>query len=650
MNRWRIWLKRALWIVLPLFVALFLFSAFLLPRVPDDLNEIALRHPTKIFADDGRLVKVLANRQVVSLEQISPIYLKAVLAVEDAGFYRHHGISKRGLLRAMWANLKAGRIRQGGSTITQQLAKNLFFTFDRTWWRKIKETLVTLQIEQQFSKDEILNAYVNQIPFGSGVYGVELAAQTYFGKHADELTLPEAAMLAGIPNLAWRYNPYANEELARKRMALVLKRMRDEGFIDEEEYQTALHAELRFQRLNPLQTHAEYFVDQVLKQASEKFGRNAVSYGGLEIHTTLNTRFQYQASQAVYEGLKRVDEILGLSPYEEASWQEKLNYPQAALVALDPKTGAVKAMVGGREFKRAPFNRAVSSNRQPGSAFKLFTYFAALDRGLVEPPTVFVDEPVEYKIFDQVWAPENFDGKYDGPIILKKALMESKNVIAAKLVDLVTPETVISYARQMGITSELKPHPSIALGAVGVSPLELAAAYATIASGGVNRQPFMMTKIATDTKGVLERWEVESKKVFDAQTCYLMLDMLRGVVEGGTGRAVRALGFRRPCAGKTGTTNDFRDAWFVGFTPDLVAVVWVGFDDNRPMRDTKGRGLTGARAALPIWVRFMKRALANHPFSDFPIPPGIEFVKVDPRTGTGAIPGGPSLTVAIRSK
>lgn len=650
MSRTKRWVIRLALVFAAFIVLLSLLAAFQLPQIPDDLNRIALRTPTKIYADDGRLVKVLADRQVVPNSQISSDYLHAVLATEDAGFYSHHGLSKRGLLRAMIKNLKAGRIREGGSTITQQLAKNLFFSFDRTWWRKIKEVFVALQIEQQFSKDDILNAYVNQIPFGSGVYGVELAAQTYFGKHADELTLTESALLAGISNLPSRYNPYAHEDRARRRMAVVLKRMQDEGFISREQRQQALETDLTLQPMNPMQGYAGYFIDEILKTAGKKFGQNAVNYGGLRIYTSLNTRYQYEASQAVYHGLQKLDDVLGLPPYDEASWQDKLNYPQAVLVALDPKTGGIRALVGGRDYKRAPFNRAMSNNRHAGSAFKLFTYFAALDEGLVSSKTVLVDEPVKFKIYNQVWEPRNFEKTYDGPMILKWALMESKNVIAAKLIDKVHPETVVKYAHQLGIESPLEAHLSLALGSVGVSPFEMAAAYSTIANEGIRRKPFMVKRIESPQDQPIQKQEIESKRVFDPQTCYVMLDMLRGVVEGGTGKGVRRLGFRRPCAGKTGTTNDYRDAWFIGFTPDLVTAVWVGFDDNRPMKDKNGVGLTGGRAALPIWTQFMQKALANTPFSDFPIPPGIEFEQVDPRTGTGPMPGGPKLEVAVRQR
>ena len=633
-------------IVLLIFI---LIASFSLPQIPSDLNKISLSNPTRIYSDDGRLVKTLADREVITSDRISNDYFKAVLAIEDDGFYRHHGISKKGLLRALLVNLKAGRIKEGGSTITQQLAKNLFFSYDRTWWRKIKEVLVTLQIEQQISKNDILNAYVNQIPFGSGVYGVELAAQTYFNKHADELTLPESAMLAGIPNLAWRYNPYSNEEKAIERMKLVLTRMYKVGYINDEQLNEAHQTALTFKPLNTMWRQADYFIAEVLKSASDEYGKNAINYGGFELFTTMNAHMQYEASKSVYEGLKNLDEIMGLPSYEEATWAEKLNYPQAALIALDPKTGKIRAMVGGREFKRAPFNRAVSNNRQPGSSFKLFTYFAALDQNFVTPKDVFVDGPVKYEIYNQTWEPRNFDNKFDGPMTLKWALMESKNVIASKLIDKISPQSTVEYAQKLGIESDLQEHYSLALGTAGVSPLEMATAYATVNNLGVKRQAFMVNKIVSADNRIVNQWNMNSQKVADPQTCYIMIDMLRGVVEEGTGKNVRQLGFTRPCAGKTGTTNDYRDAWFVGFTPDLVTAVWVGFDDNRTMKDQWGIGLTGGRAALPIWTEFMKNALNNTPFSDFTIPPGIEFEEVDAITGSGAVPGRQKITVALRA-
>lgn len=603
-----------------------------LPQIPDDLNKIALASPTEIYADDGQLIKTLANRQIVSLDHISAPIISAILALEDREFYSHHGISKRGLIRAFVSNVQSGRVSQGGSTITQQLSKNLFFSFERSYLRKIQELFVTLQIEQQFSKNDILEAYLNQIDFGSGVYGVELAAQTYFAKHADELTIAEAAMLAGIPRWPARYNPYKYPDIAKERQVFVLDSILDAGYITKEEHDVAVAEHLDYSRIYDLYGHADYFIDAAIDQASEQFGRSAVMYGGLHLYTTLNSRYQLAASEAVKQGLDELDRLMGLEKYEDAPWSEQAKYPQAALVAIDPRTGAVKALVGGRDYRRAPYNRALSNTRSPGSSFKLFTYLAALDKGVISPTTVLIDEPTQFKIYNQVWEPRNYDRKYLGPMTAKMALAQSRNVIAAKIIEKITPQVVVDYAVDLGITSHLEPHLSLALGATGVSPLEMTSATSTIASQGVFHEPHMLRRVNSSSKNLFE-YELSSRRVLDAQSCYVLIDMLTGVIEMGTGKGVRSRSFFRPCAGKTGTTNDYRDAWFVGFTPDLVAVVWVGFDDNREMRTKWGGGVSGAIGGLPIWTEFMKRALKNSPYSEFSIPPGIEFVKVDASSG-----------------
>ncbi|MDZ7371467.1 MAG: PBP1A family penicillin-binding protein [candidate division KSB1 bacterium] len=628
-------------------LAAIIYALLRLPQLPDDLNRIALGRPTKIYDDDGRLIRIMANRQIVPLSQISPYMIQAVLALEDRDFYRHHGISKTGMARALLANLRFRRVAQGGSTITQQLAKNLFFSFERSMVRKLQELFITLQIEQQFTKDQILEAYLNQIDFGSGVYGVEPAAQIYFSKHADELTLAEAAMLAGIPRWPARYNPYKNPEVAKERQQFVLKRMLEAGSITQEQYDTALRQKLRFRQLFEAGEYAEYFIDAVINEASEQFGKAAVLYGGLDIFTTLNSDYQAAAVEAITLGLQELDELLGLPPYKSAKWSERSNYPQAALAAIDPRTGAVKALVGGRDFRSAPFNRALAANRLPGSAFKPFTFTAAIDRGIISPETVLVDEPVQFRIYNQIWEPKNYDQQYLGPMTAKMALAKSRNVIAAQIIEKVGPETVIKYAKEMGITSPLEPNLSLALGSSGVSPLEMASGYATLAAEGIYRKPFLIRKINAPQKLLYEN-EYRSKRALDQQTSYIMIDMLTGVVEFGTAASIRTAGIDRPCAGKTGTTNDFRDAWFVGFTPELVAAVWVGFDDNRSMRTPTGRGITGAYGALPIWIRFIQRALAGKVYQEFPIPPGIEFRWVDPYTGqeTDAATG---MRIAVRS-
>ena len=620
-----------------------------LPQVPPDLNMIATSNPTVIYADDDQLIKALTNRQVVPISDIPQDFINAVLALEDPGFYKHSGINKKGIIRAMVKNLLSGSIEEGGSSITQQLVKNIFFTYDRTWSRKIKEVLVALQVEQQFTKDQILEAYINHINFGSGIFGVEMAAQTYFSKHADELTLTECALLAGIPRSPNRYNPYRKDEIALERLRFVLKQMFKERYIDADQLQSALNYQLTYQPMNSNQSQADYYVDYILQVLGQKYDKNAIGYGGVEIHTTMNTRYQYNAKLAVEEGMKNVDKLLGLPPYDLVTWEDRLNYPQAALVAIDTHTGAIKALIGGRDYRRAPFNRAASNNRMPGSSFKVFTYLAALDKGFIQPNTVMVDEPVTFHIFDQVWEPRNFEKDFDGPMTMKWALCQSRNVIAAKLIDRITPQLTIDYAHRMGITSDLEPNLSLALGATSVSPIEMANAYATIADGGIYRPYFSVKKMVLEEKTVFEQQSVQARRVVDPQTIYQLLNMMQGVVEYGTAHSVRDSGFNRPCAGKTGTTNDYRDAWFIGFTPDLVCAVWVGYDDNRSMYTSSHTGVTGAMSALPIWLNFMKKTLETQPYTQFVQPPGIYFKEIDPNTGSGPMPGSMHISVALRS-
>lgn len=625
------------------------FTLLTFPRVPDDLNAIALSSPTYLLGDDGQIVKVLSDRETVPLAQVSPDVIHAFLALEDSRFYHHHGIDKKGLLRALLNNVIHFRVKQGASTITQQVAKALFFGYERVWSRKIREAFIALQLERQFPKDRILEAYINQIDFGSGVFGIELAAETYFGKRANELTLAESALIAGVPRWPARYNPISRADIARERQAFVLRRMEEEGYISHEQRQQALAEDIKINRINPLQGNSDYFVETIRNQVSSEYGGDAVNYGGLRIHTTMNARFQYEATKAVVEGLERVDEAMGLPPYRQASWDQKATYPQGALVAIDVHTGGIKALVGGRDFRRAPFNRALANNRHAGSAFKPMLYFAAFDRGIATPKTVYVDAPTSFQVGNQTWAPDNIDFKYQGPVVLKYALMKSINIISAKLIDEVTPEVVVSCAHRLGIESEMGANPSLALGATGVSPLEMAEAYATMAGGGIRHQPYFVVGITTAEGQSVEETIPKSQKTADPLTCYQMVDMLRGVVEGGTAISLRSLGFSRPCAGKTGTSNDYRDNWFVGFTPDLVIAVWVGFDDNHPMYDAKKKGMTGARSALPIFAQFCKNALATTPYTEFTVPDGIIFEEVDPRTGAGPMPGGPSLMVALKN-
>ncbi len=614
-------------------LAMGLMFVLTLPQLPTQLRDLALSSPTEIYADNGELIIVLTNRQEVALAKISPYFLKAIMAMEDTDFFKHHGWNKRGLLRAVINHLLLFRRAGGGSSITQQLAKNMFFSFERNWKRKLKDILLACQMETRFTKEEILEAYCNQIDFGSNAFGVEQAAQTYFAKHADELTLAEAALLANLPNMPNRYNPYQNFELARKRQQLVLNRMHKVGFISSQELEAALAAPLQLRRMNQLWGKASYFIEYVKSLAEKMYSADVVSYGGLKIYTTLDTRLQNFAQDAVQQGLKALDDRLGLRDYEIATIEEKQLYPQAALVAIDPRTGKVKAMVGGRDFAVSPFNRAVSNSRLPGSAFKPFVYLAAIDQGLFTPASIVVDSAITFEVNQQKWSPANFDRQFRGPMTLKSALALSINIVAAKVMAAVTPEVVVNYAQEMGITSPLGANLSLALGTSGVSPLEFCSAYCPFANGGIRREPLLVKYIEDYQGKTLNEFTGRSAQVVDPQSIYLVLDMLQAVIEEGTARSIRSLGFSRPAAGKTGTTNDARDAWFVGFTPQLVTAVWVGFDDNRPIKDEIGNELTGSSAAIPIWVRFMSQALQNEPYRNFTIPEGITFTFVDRTTG-----------------
>ncbi|NOZ60673.1 MAG: PBP1A family penicillin-binding protein [Calditrichaeota bacterium] len=620
-------------IVVLILLVIFLLIAFSLPRLPENLHNMALSTPTEIYADNGELILSLTNRQPVPLSQISPYFVKAILSMEDTDFFKHHGWNKKGLLRAIFLHLKTLRRQGGGSSITQQLAKNMFFTFDRSWSRKFKELLIACQIETRYSKDEILEAYCNQIDFGSNSFGVEQASQTYFAKHADELNLAEAAFLANLTRWPTRYNPYLNFDIAKERQKIVLSRMAKVGFITQEQREQALAAPIELKRLNLLYGKASYFLDHVKNQVEKLYNPEILSYGGLKIFTTIDTRLQNFAQKAVEDELVKLDKRLGFHEYELATTEEKKNYLQAALVAIDPRNGKLKAMVGGRDWSVSQFNRAISNNRQPGSAFKPFVYLAAIDIGKYNPASVVLDSAVTFTFGKQKWSPPNYDHRYRGPITLKTALTNSVNVIAAKLIADIKPETVVRYARLMGIESPLPPLLSLALGASGVSPLELCRAYCPFANGGINREPLMIKYIENPQGAILNEFNNQSRQVIDAQTIYLVLDMLSSVIENGTGKNVRRLGFNRPCAGKTGTTDNGRDAWFVGFTPQLVTAVWVGFDDFRPIKDKNGRELTGASAAIPLWVNFMKQAHAGERYRTFPIPEGIIFAYVDPSTG-----------------
>ena len=654
MRGWLSWLRTAFYagllatgIVAAGLLIFFFFVVQDLPRVPDPLSRIIETPPTEIYAATGERLMIIGGREAVPLNRVSPFFVQAVLATEDHRFWEHRGIDHLRILKALWVNLvRSGRV-EGASTITQQLAKNLFFSFQRTYQRKFRELGVALQIEARYSKNEILEAYINQIAFGVGAHGVEQASQVFFGKPALQLSLPEAALLAGLPKSPSRYNPFRYLERARERQRVVLARMAAVGYISEDEAAKAYQARLSLRPPGGAQPSGDYFIDLVLKDLEERYGSDVVHHAGLKVFTTLDPQLQAAAIDSVQHGLAKLDQILKVPP---AVGGDAGTHPQGALVAVEAHSGAVRALVGGRDHAETEFNRALQNNRQPGSGFKPFLYYAALEKGGLNPAAVFVDRKVAIRIPGQpAWTPRNFNGEYEGPMILKRALVHSVNTIAAQLVDRIGPKAVIDAARRFGIKSPLAAVPSVALGTSGVSPLEMAAAYATLAAGGVHHEPFWIRRVEDSSGRILEERILSGRRVLDASIAFQLIDMMRAVLDQGTGAVVRQLGFQLPAAGKTGTTDDFNDAWFTAFTPSLSVCVWVGFDRGTSMRDAQGRGITGGRGAGPIWAEFTRRATEGAPRRDFVVPPDIRFLLVNPTSGHPSMPWDPrGMEVALR--
>ncbi len=580
---------------------------------------------TRIYAADGQLIASLyqENRDSIPLSQIPRALRRAVIDAEDAEFYHHHGFSFRGVLRAGLRNVREKGYAEGGSTITQQLARNLFLTSEKSLTRKIAEILLAVQIERQLTKDEILERYLNQVYFGQGAYGVETAAQLYFGKPAQDITLSESALLAGMIKAPSNYSPYEHPARARARKGWVLQRMVDLGDLTPQEMRAAMATPLNLTEKGNgglIGIRAPYFVSYLLPTLLQRYGEDVLYKGGLRIYTTLDLTLQAQADSAIQQG---IDDAL----------RHKLDASQGALVALDPRTGYIRAMVGGYSFRTSQFNRAWQSHRQPGSAFKPFLYTAALMRGI--PPTkLLLDEPIEFTLPDgQTWAPQDFDLTWHGLVTMRYALENSINVASIRLEQEVGPEAIVDLARRMGIKSPLQPVLSLVLGPSDVTLLEMVSAYGVFANGGIRTTPMAVLKV-TDWHGkVLEEHVPQRQVVLSPEVAYLMTDLLKGVIRRGTGAAAN-IGI--PQAAKTGTTDDYRNAWFLGFTPYLVTGVWVGNDDDSPMNKVVGGGLPAQ-----IWAAFMKQATASMPKEDWPRPDGIVPEIICGRTGLLASPGCP---------
>ena len=628
-------MRKVLWVVLILMIlttiggaATYQVMTMDLPGI-DALKDYRPSIASRVLDENDDLIDefFLEDRKMIKIAEVPKLVQHAFVAAEDSRFYQHRGFDLISIFRAVFKNVEAGKIVQGGSTITQQVAKLMYLTPEKKYVRKLKEAILSYRIDKYLTKDEILNLYLNQIYLGHGTYGIESASIGYFGKNARDLTLPEAALLAGLPKAPTTYSPFLNFNRAKQRQIYVLTRMMEEGFISPEQMKTAAAGPLNLRPMKPKDKVAAYFVEHVRRYVQEKYGADVLYKEGLTIYTTLNLPAQKEARDALLKGLSEME---GRNPYAKG-------LVQGALYCMDVKTGGIRAMVGGRDFTKSEFNRAIQSRRQPGSAFKPIIYTAAFDKGM-NPSTRFVDSPVIYEDLSQpdgLWTPKNFDEKFLGPITMRTALVQSRNVVTVKILQEIGIDYATSYAANMGIESPLSRNLSLALGSAGVTLQEMVRAYGVLANGGKKVTPYFIRKIVDRTGNVFEENKIQAEQVMDPRIAFMTTYVMQDVVESGTGRRAKSIG--RPVAGKTGTTNDVRDAWFIGFTPSLITGVWMGFDQEK----TLGRQEVGGRAAAPVWLYFMEKALQGKTVESFPVPPGIIFIRVDHKTGLPTQSSGP---------
>ena len=671
-----------------------------LPQV-EELEHYRPSSTTDLYDDQGRVIGsfALQRRVVATYDDYPQVLRDALISLEDKDFYRHWGINVWRIAGAAYRDIMSGGRVQGASTLTMQLARNLFLSPDRSFHRKVQETLLAIQIERRFTKQQIFALYANQIFLGHGAYGFEAASEYYFSKPAKQLTLDEAALLAGLPKAPGYYSPITHPERALRRRNLVLNSMLEDGKITAEQATSAKSKPVQLNVQKDPNSLAPYFVEEIRRYLENKYGADQVHEGGLRVYTSLDMDLQKAANQAVLDGLAAYERrhgwkshlpnaiamgvpvenyqhpdwdndpepngythalvtavsansaTLKFGPYmatltaSQAAWTKRkigdilalgdivyvkvlsLSDPgkakvsfeqdsgaQGALIAIDNASGEIKAMVGGRDFEDSKFNRATQAMRQVGSSFKPYVYTAAIDQG-ASPDDTILDESVSFATPSGLYTPHNYDEKFEGNITLRRALMMSRNIPALKLADRIGIKTVIDYARRFGVTSNMPPYLPVALGSAEITLFEQTSAFSVFPNDGVRITPRYITKV-TDYEGrVLEEDFPDVRDVLNARTARILTSMLRDVVLHGT--AVAAAGMKYPLAGKTGTTNDFTDAWFIGFSPSTTCGVWIGYDEKRPL----GAKETGARAALPIWMDFMKAALAGHDPGDFQPPP-----------------------------
>jgi penicillin-binding protein 1A len=688
-----------------------------IPRI-SALDDYAPSTISRVYGARGEIVGEFAiqRREVIPYEAISPQLKQAILAAEDATFEQHFGLSIPRIIVSLVKDIFEGRKAAGASTLTQQLARKLFLTYEKTWERKIKEAILAIQIEKRYTKNEIFTLYCNQMYFGHGVYGVQAASRLYFGKAAKDLTLEEAALIAGILQGNVRQSPYVNMDAALRRRNYALTRMAEVGFIPEAEAEAARKKPivLRGEPSTPASV-APYFLEEVRKELEGRFGAKQLYENGLSIQTALDVSLQEAANRALNGGLRRIDKRHGfraprrnviadgqtIDAFKQPRWDRPmrdgdvvpavvrsaepaaiaaragalkvtidkkgfgwtskagnqlvkpgdlievrldsldasgqtasgtLEQPplvEGAILAIDNRTGQVKAMVGGYSFERSKFNRATQALRQVGSAFKPIVYTAAIDRGYT-PASVIVDAPVSFSAGPNqpLYSPQNYDHKFEGPVTLRHALEDSRNVPAVRVMDQLGAKQVIAYARKMGLTSPLPPYLPVALGAAEATLSEMTSAFAVFPNQGVHMQTYSVLKVTDRAGNVLEENRPEPKDAIRADTAYVLTNLLRGVVQRGTANKAASLNW--PIGGKTGTTDDYTDAWFIGFDPDITIGVWIGLDQKK----TIGRNMTGAEAAVPIWMEVMKAWIGDRKDPPkFEAPGNIVFVSVD---NTGA--------------
>lgn len=566
----------------------------------------------------GLYERIWQERKVVKLADVPPLLVKAVLAVEDERFYGHGGIDPIGILRAMWVNMRSMSFQQGGSTLTQQLMKNFFLSDERTLSRKIPEAVMALIAERKYSKETILENYLNEIYLGQrgsqGIFGVSEAAQFYFAKPLSELTVGEAALLAGLIRAPNRLSPYRSTDAATKRRNVVLAKLMDDRIITRKQYDAAIREKLPARALVKVSNDAPFYVDYLRRELDENYSHTVLTKEGLRIFSSLDVQLQRKAERALVEGLKKLE-----ATHPALRRKTDDDSLEGAIIVIRPQTGEIKAMVGGRNYQKSQFNRVFQAKRQPGSIFKPFVYLAALMYGgqsgtKYTLDTVLNDSQFIWPYDGKEWKPNNYNNEYYGAVTFRRALESSLNSATARVAQDVGIRRIREIAHRLGIQSPLPSVPSLTLGSAEVTPLEVAVAFSTLANGGVRTRPLAVKLVLDQNAQALEKRDVRVQQVINPQLAHAMNYLLRGVLDRGTAAAARRMGFTRPAAGKTGTTNDYKDAWFVGYTPDLLAVVWVGFDGQSKLN------LSGADAALPIWVEFMKSATANMPVTDF-VPP-----------------------------